>query len=79
MILLAVMHSLCLIHTDLKPENILLVSPEYIEVPNKKVFDVVPFDFLFCNLIRKTAGQVISIFTNPGITIFNLTVLIMSI
>jgi len=29
---------LCLIHTDLKPENILLVSPEYIKVPDYKVY-----------------------------------------
>jgi serine/threonine protein kinase len=32
------MHELRLIHTDLKPENILLVSPEYIKVPDYKVF-----------------------------------------
>ena len=32
------MHELCLIHTDLKPENILLVSPEYIKVPDYKVY-----------------------------------------
>lgn len=34
----AVMHDLRLIHTDLKPENILLVSPEYIKVPDYKVY-----------------------------------------
>jgi dual-specificity kinase len=36
----AVMHELRLIHTDLKPENILLVSPEYIKVPDYKVYFV---------------------------------------
>lgn len=35
---LAVMHDLRLIHTDLKPENILFVSPEYVKVPDFKVF-----------------------------------------
>lgn len=35
---LAVMHDLRLIHTDLKPENILFVSPEYVKVPDYKVF-----------------------------------------
>ena len=35
---LAVMHDLCLIHTDLKPENILFTSPEYVKVPDYKVF-----------------------------------------
>lgn len=34
------MHELRLIHTDLKPENILLVSPEYIKVPDYKVYIV---------------------------------------
>ncbi|AQK72271.1 Serine/threonine-protein kinase AFC2 [Zea mays] len=37
------MHELCLIHTDLKPENILLVSPEYIKVPDYKVYFVLLF------------------------------------
>lgn len=32
------MHDLRLIHTDLKPENILLVSPEYVKVPDYKVY-----------------------------------------
>uniref|UniRef100_A0A1D1XP77 dual-specificity kinase n=1 Tax=Anthurium amnicola TaxID=1678845 RepID=A0A1D1XP77_9ARAE len=33
-----VLHDLRLIHTDLKPENILLVSPEYIKVPDYKLW-----------------------------------------
>ncbi|MCO5572222.1 hypothetical protein L7F22_025974 [Adiantum nelumboides] len=32
----AYMHSLSLIHTDLKPENVLLVSPDYVEVVDRK-------------------------------------------
>lgn len=32
------MHDMRLIHTDLKPENILFVSPEYVKVPDYKVF-----------------------------------------
>lgn len=32
------MHDLRLIHTDLKPENILFISPEYVKVPDYKVF-----------------------------------------
>lgn len=40
---LAVVHDLHLIHTDLKPENILLVSPEYVKVPDYKVY--------FCSLM----------------------------
>lgn len=34
------MHDLRLIHTDLKPENILLVSPEYVKIPDYKVYEV---------------------------------------
>ena len=44
-IYLAVMHDLHLIHTDLKPENILLVSSEYIEIPDYKVY-------IFINLLK---------------------------
>jgi len=35
---LAVVHDMRLIHTDLKPENILFISPEYVKVPDYKVF-----------------------------------------
>lgn len=33
-----VLHDMRLIHTDLKPENILFVSPNYIKVPDYKVY-----------------------------------------
>lgn len=43
------MHDLRLIHTDLKPENILLVSSEYIQVPDYKVFlhFSIPYDAIW--------------------------------
>lgn len=47
----AVMHDLRMIHTDLKPENILLLSPEYVKVPDYKVF-FVSMHILFCFRLR---------------------------
>lgn len=40
------MHDLRMIHTDLKPENILLVSPEYVKVPDYKVYSFFSMWFL---------------------------------
>lgn len=45
------MHDMRLIHTDLKPENILFVSPEYVKIPDYKVYPVVIMMFLNYHLL----------------------------
>lgn len=54
----AVMHDLHLIHTDLKPENVLLVTPDYVKVPDYKVW----FSATFCVALVNFAAYVNFVF-----------------
>lgn len=60
------MHELRLIHTDLKPENILLVSPEYIKVPDYKVYFV---------LLPIWPFSLFNVFFLPGLADYDSTIL----